>query len=672
MEEQLSLFDRKASEHIEPEPSRKHPAFWVKRLILLRKFAREEANLIQDIELHPGINILWARPEKATKKPKLGQRGMAGHASGKTTFCRFIRYILGERKFGTEAIQRKIREHFPEGHVAAEVLIDGEPWLVCIPFAGRQNAWCAPGATAAQLFDDSLKKRSYTNFSSALSSAVLSPLKVKKFPASESQIAWVHVLQWLTRDQECRFARLADWRDSSSESDAPELVAEERQHLMRAVLDILSKKEQDLLEENARLVTERDDAKKRVPLLQHQSRVDFARLKKLVRELRAPDHIDEVFFQQVKNRLADRKKSAEANYRDAVTQLKLPKLRQNRDNKSAELGRIQNELTNLRASLQGAENVLKAKRENPSAKLDALLGKYPSTELYCMVPIDVARLNCPLAGAPTLKFGKESAMLHLDEQIPALEKNMTFWKERIGVREKQEVIAQREFNTANSAHDEGLRKERSAFERLTSIKGELENTMALANNALNARRSAERLESSIGKLDGRVNKTYREATDIRQKRESEIEAFSKLFDLFIKGLMGEEVKGICEFSGRNISLRVENRGDVTSAAIETVKLLAFDLAAVASSVEGRGFHPRFLIHDGPREADMSSRIYDHFFILARLVEEAFQPGQPPSFQYIVTTTSPPPDDMREGSEWMLCPVLDASKPEGRLLKADLR
>ena len=121
---------------------------------------------------------------------------------------------------------------------------------------------------------------------------------------------------------------------------------------MRAVLDMFveRKNKKDLLEENARLVTERDDAKKRVPLLQHQSRVDFARLKKLVRELRAPDHIDEVFFQQVKNRLTDRKKSAETNYRDAVTQLKLPKLRQNRDNKSTELGRIQNELTNLRAS----------------------------------------------------------------------------------------------------------------------------------------------------------------------------------------------------------------------------------------------------------------------------------------------------------------------------------
>jgi hypothetical protein len=135
--------------------------------------------------------------------------------------------------------------------------------------------------------------------------------------------------------------------------------------------------------------------------------------------------------------------------------------------------------------------------------------------------------------------------------------------------------------------------------------------------------------------------------------------------------MGEEVRGICEFSGRNIALRVESRGDITSAAIETVKLLAFDLAAVASSVQGNGFHPRLLVHDGPREADMSRRIYEHFFILVRLIEDAFPRGTEPNFQYIITTTTPPPEDMQLNSKWLLKPVLDASSAAGRLLKVDL-
>ncbi len=48
---------------------------------------------------------------------------------------------------------------------------------------------------------------------------------------------------------------------------------------------------------------------------------------------------------------------------------------------------------------------------------------------------------------------------------------------------------------------------------------------------------------------------------------------------------------------------MSERGDLTSAAIETIKILTFDIAALIRSVEGRGFHPRFLVHDGPRECN---------------------------------------------------------------------
>jgi hypothetical protein len=54
-----------------------------------------------------------------------------------------------------------------------------------------------------------------------------------------------------------------------------------------------------------------------------------------------------------------------------------------------------------------------------------------------------------------------------------------------------------------------------------------------------------------------------------------------------------------EFSGRSIVLSLEYHGKLTSAAIESIKIIAFDIAAMLSSVEGVGFHPRLLIHDGP-------------------------------------------------------------------------
>jgi len=114
---------------------------------------------------------------------------------------------------------------------------------------------------------------------------------------------------------------------------------------------------------------------------------------------------------------------------------------------------------------------------------------------------------------------------------------------------------------------------------------------------------------------------------------------------------------------------MSERGDLTSAAIETLKILIFDLAALICSVEGRGFHPRFLIHDGPREADMAADLYQKIFLLAHELELAFGNGAP-GFQYIVTTTEPPPVDLQD-SKSQLVPVLDASTKTGRLFKEDL-
>jgi hypothetical protein len=671
MAEQLPLFDREASQHIRPDSSRQYPTVWVKQLILLKRFNPAQENIIRQIKLHQGINILWAKPEKRTKKPKLGQRGTAGHASGKTLFCRFVRYILGEKKFATNSIQSKVRKQFEDGHVAAEVILNGKSWVVCLPFSGRHGAWASAGATADQLFNPSLKRVDHNTFLSAIAAAALGSMKVRTFPSTESRMAWPHLLPWLTRDQECRFAKLPEWRESLSESEVPELVVEERQHLMRAVLDIVSAKEQQLLEENAKLVHQRDEAKKNVPLLQHQSRVDYGRLKKLVRHLSAPQQIDELFVNRVRQDLKKQESSAGKEYARVVADLKVPQLTEKRDRALESLRKATDELDERQRAFEKAQNDLKTKKQNPSAKLDSLLGKYPSSELFCKVPLFIAIEKCPLRQDPTLQFGKETAMLHFDDDVPSLEKNVAFWRERVKEQTKLCDDRQKQYLGTNTALNDAISKKDRAFEKLATKRSELREIESLARNAGQTKEGAEKLGKSISGLDAKINRSYREANDIRHKRESDIHRFSATFDFFIKALMGEENRGICEFSGRNIALRVENRGDMTSAAIETVKLLAFDLAAVASSVQGFGFHPRFLVHDGPREADMSPRIYEHFFILARVIEDAFAAGTEPNFQYIITTTTPPPEDMQLGSRWLLKPVLDASTALGRLLKVDL-
>jgi hypothetical protein len=68
------------------------------------------------------------------------------------------------------------------------------------------------------------------------------------------------------------------------------------------------------------------------------------------------------------------------------------------------------------------------------------------------------------------------------------------------------------------------------------------------------------------------------------------------------------------------------------------------LDAATSTVSN---HPGFLIHDCPREADMSGRLYRDFLMMALEAGQQLAGNEKIPFQYIVTTTSAPPVELRE-------------------------
>lgn len=68
--------------------------------------------------------------------------------------------------------------------------------------------------------------------------------------------------------------------------------------------------------------------------------------------------------------------------------------------------------------------------------------------------------------------------------------------------------------------------------------------------------------------------------------------------------------------------------------------------------------------------DMARIIYERFFLYAAELEKAFPTPDDASFQYILTTTTHPPKSMREGSRWLLLPVLNSLNKDTRLLGVD--
>jgi hypothetical protein len=97
-----------------------------------------------------------------------------------------------------------------------------------------------------------------------------------------------------------------------------------------------------------------------------------------------------------------------------------------------------------------------------------------------------------------------------------------------------------------------------------------------------------------------------------------------------------------------------------------VKVLAFDLATLCRSIEGATKLPALLIHDSPRSSDLGLSIYHELFHLMRELENI---NLGPQFQYIVTTTSRPPDDLVDDDRMRL--KLNGSPAEARPLGRDL-
>lgn len=101
------------------------------------------------------------------------------------------------------------------------------------------------------------------------------------------------------------------------------------------------------------------------------------------------------------------------------------------------------------------------------------------------------------------------------------------------------------------------------------------------------------------------------------------------------------VEGTVKLDGNGLKVDAQfaGRGEVSMVALDSLKIVAFDLAALHMAVEEKADLPAFLVHDSPREADLDGQLYERLFGLLHQWEDSVET---PCFQYIVTTTTAPP------------------------------
>jgi DNA repair exonuclease SbcCD ATPase subunit len=288
----------------------------------------------------------------------------------------------------------------------------------------------------------------------------------------------------------------------------------------------------------------------------------------------------------------------------------------------------------------------------------------------CAVPLSIALRTCPLAQQyNVLDFTSAQALQSVEKQIP-------LWATQVSAMERSVQEQEAAVRTLRTSLTSAEAKRLAARDRLreaerTSIEQE-ERLRALRRQTTQLQESEELRRKTVSRLEA-IRREIRISADqldaLRKRLKDRLSDLSALFQDILQAVLGQEVTAAIEPYAEEIRLTVSYHGSRTSAATETIKILAFDIACMLLSVEGHGGHPRFLVHDSPREADMSRDIYHRFFLYMKELEGRYTGGLSPSFQYIITTTEQPPEGL-SSAPWLVA-ALDASTPKGRLLGVDL-
>jgi hypothetical protein len=220
---------------------RSEPLLWVRRLVLWSA----PGVLLHEITLRRGLNVIWS-PDPADTgaeteaEPVAPLRAALGHGAGKTLFCRLLRYCLGEATYGTVDQRAKIARAYPDGRVGAEIVVAGTTWSVVRSLGLFPNDRVVRGVPIERIDEQGnpdAEELDLAAFVEAVQLAVIgkeTAALIAKAPGK----AWLTALAWLSRDQECRLAKITAWRSPSAGAGSPAeaLSSAEASRVVRALL----------------------------------------------------------------------------------------------------------------------------------------------------------------------------------------------------------------------------------------------------------------------------------------------------------------------------------------------------------------------------------------------------------------------------------------------------
>jgi hypothetical protein len=596
--------------------------------------------LTRVIELHHGLNIVWAKEPASNAASGLSS---AGHGVGKTSLCLLLRYVLGDDAPAIAVLRDKASGNFPKGGVAAKVHVDGAAWLVFRPYGAYSHSMAAQCATLSQLLRGDAAN-DFSGYSDALEQFSIGRLAARSLPGTNQQLKWRHLLAWCIREQRTRFDGFYHWRGGEGlgftrpRRDPPLFVG--------SVLGLVDSELDRLLREIEVQQTQVEQSKERIPELERAPIFALAHADRQLR-LRVQAEEDEPVFMTTVG------ESVESRVQAALEAAVQEERRWEREVEQAEV-----QLANEHVYL------LELNKARELATLEVGIAK----SLVNANRADFVRLTKlrdqleGLDGRCDHGNVEFSACQHIQERKSAV--NMTWHRDGKEVKAAAPELTQR--HSLREAEFEKVSKAASdQSQRVSAKKAELRRLRVRVATSESSRaflkqswdefqiRHTQRAQgadsgelvqarSRLQQLETTLNGLRAAAVNRGSQQSHRVDAIKSLTATVSTRLLG--AAGNARFvSGDELRPFEVSRG---GEAYQVLEVLLGDIVCLLdSAVSEASSHPGFLVHDCPREADMSERLYREFFLVAAEAAEQLGNNKTVPFQFIVTTTSPPPEEL---------------------------
>ncbi len=606
------------------------PRLRVERLVIVE--SRSPLSFVRDVQLHAGLNIVWAEELAAAGGGSEVQR--AGHGVGKSTFSLMLRAVLGDDGAAAKTMRNHLAEYYGSGGIAAEVVAGTGQFAVFRSFGSQSFA--LRDATVETLFEDSAKAQAidFSTYVEALGQqACLQHMSTRALPVTGQAVEWSHVLCWIARDQALGLRQYFEWRND--DGTGLRRKVKDPPALTRLVLGVLSDAEAEadatIASINNEMTTAREALRGEEQRGANTRAIVETQLRLWAKVSPSLDMVtDDLFAPSVEKVVSETTKRIEREIEEARAQV---------DDLDRELIDLAADIKAQRRSTDIAktrwDEALALKNKDDQALKEARERRDKLLQLAgsCQYGgISYSECSHVQEQRGTVRLSTQKEIGVLKSSVDQLEEREASDKanyereakvlERLTTAQQQKTERKKALNRAVEERQRELGQGEAVRKTLSDWH---ESQKAPETEKLRtSRASVVELEKELEGAKGAKVSAQQQVSD----REREVEArFAKLAEVF--GALGRYVPA--DEQRPFHMLRAE--GD----AYTVLEILLGDLACATNGADGSGAHPGFLIFDCPREREMSPQLYDR---LLKLLDEVCKVSLPRFRRQLCYATAP--------------------------------